>query len=113
MQYNGEFLNVKALSRLTGISTRILLRRIQNGIQMPDLTLPPFNDVWWTNGTDNKFQHECPGVEWRRGRTRKHTPETLAKMSVAAKGKKHWTNGEVNTRVNESPGPEWRRGMTK
>lgn len=26
---------------------------------------------WWTNGVENKFQRECPGPEWVRGRTKK------------------------------------------
>jgi hypothetical protein len=25
---------------------------------------------WWTNGTEDTFSKECPGPEWRRGRSR-------------------------------------------
>lgn len=48
--------------------------------------------IRWTNGTENKWQKECPGEGWRRGTTRRsgykrkpHSVETRAKLSLSAK----------------------------
>jgi hypothetical protein len=44
---------------------------------------------------------------------KKHTKETLEKMSKSSKGRKWWNNGQTNKFVIECPGNEWSSGRTK
>lgn len=57
---------------------------------------------WWTDGINNKKCRECPGDEWKPGRTM--NPNTH---------KVWWTDGKANKRTDECPGEGWRRGCSQ
>lgn len=57
--------------------------------------------LYWNNGKQNKFQRQCPGLEWKRGRL-------PYKVKL-----KYWTNGKNIMRSQECPGEGWIRGRKK
>ncbi len=55
---------------------------------------------WWTNNEVDVRAWECPGEEWRRGRSQNDW------------GKRpYWTNGRENRRSWECPGEGWVKGL--
>lgn len=57
--------------------------------------------LYWNNGKQNKFQKDCPGPEWKRGRL----PYKIKP--------KYWTNGKKIVQSQECPGEGWIRGRKK
>ena len=66
---------------------------------------------WWTDGTNNKRNKECPGNNWYKGRSKEWVnsfKDTIKDKPL--KGKLWWNNGLINTKSIESPGEEWIKG---
>lgn len=57
----------------------------------------------WTNGVVNVFAKECPGPEWRRGRTQHTTKLQRQHMSDSHLGFHWWNNGTENKYSKECP----------
>ena len=57
--------------------------------------------LYWNDGKQNKFQKDCPGPEWKRGR-----------LPYRVKPK-YWTNGKRIVQSQECPGKGWIRGRKR
>lgn len=60
---------------------------------------------WWTNGIENKMSKQCPGDDWKIGKTSNPLP--------GRRGAIWWNNGVKNKCCKEYPGNGWVRGKIK
>ena len=93
--------------------------------QKSKLSLIKTGMIAWTDGSNNIYSRESPGLGWVKGRlisashntaivqsnsTRIITHETRLKHSLAQTGKIWWNNGTKNTKSRECPGDKWTQG---
>ena len=60
---------------------------------------PAHGRKWWTNGTEQVYQKECPGVNWHLGMS----DEMKKKLSESHKGREAWNKGltkSIDNRLN-------------
>ena len=66
----------------------------------------------WNNGTENRYEKECPGPEFKKGKL-PDSQEAKQRKKEAQIGMKFWNNDLKEIRTKENPGPGWFMGRLK